>query len=156
MFMAQESCPTESLKGIVCSEIMTLRVFSRRCLTARIVPGTEGGAHPCFRCSLSWIQLKRKDRLEWMCHCKHFVFPFILVSFPGYWQVLIKVKEEAAVSHTFSEAIQPKDNKWGIGVCWKSWKNQDTNLNTSAYHLMWLISSEVSVFFLHFDCRYRL
>lgn len=50
--MAQESCPTESLKGIICSEIMTLCIFSRRCLTARTVPGTEGGAHPWFRCSL--------------------------------------------------------------------------------------------------------
>lgn len=156
--MAQESCPTESLKGIFCWEMMTLCIFPERRLTAGTVFRAEGGAHPRFRHSLQFGYNFGRGRTAWSgcVPASTFIFSFTSLSFPGYWQVLIMVEEEAAVPRAFSETLQPKDNKWGISAWWKSWKNQGTNLNTSVYHLMWLISSEVSVFCLHFDCRYRL
>lgn len=48
--MAEESCPTDSLKGRVCSETVTVCTFSRACLTARNVLGAEGGVHRWLRC----------------------------------------------------------------------------------------------------------
>lgn len=53
MFMAQESRLTDSLKGIVCSETMTVCIYSRTCLTARDVLGAEGGEAVS---SLMWLK----------------------------------------------------------------------------------------------------
>jgi len=66
MFTAQESCPTDSLKGTVCSETMTVCVFSGTCLTARNVLGAEGGVHRGGGAVSGLRQLKRKARSERM------------------------------------------------------------------------------------------
>lgn len=50
--MAQESCLTDSLRGIICSGKMTFCIFSRTRLTARNLFGAEGGVHHWLRFSL--------------------------------------------------------------------------------------------------------
>ncbi|OPJ84155.1 hypothetical protein AV530_015641 [Patagioenas fasciata monilis] len=52
MLMAQESCLTDSLKGIICSGKMTFCIFSRTRLTARNLFGAEGGVRHWLKCSL--------------------------------------------------------------------------------------------------------
>lgn len=50
--MAQESCLTDSLRGIICSGKMTFCIFSRTRLTARNLFGAEDEVHHWLRFSL--------------------------------------------------------------------------------------------------------
>lgn len=63
--MAQRSCPTDSLKGTVCSETMTVHIFSSTCLAARNMVGDEGGVHRWVRHSPQ-SDTAKEEGLAWV------------------------------------------------------------------------------------------